>query len=85
MTKAGSRELILDILFEILERGGYSHVVLRQALEKYQYLEKQERAFITRVAEGTLEYRLTIDLVLDECSGVPVRKMKPMILSLIHI
>mgnify|MGYP007105528624 FL=1 len=43
MTKAGSRELILDILFEILERGGYSHVVLGQALEKYQYLEKQER------------------------------------------
>ena len=85
MTKAGSRELILDILFEILERGGYSHVVLGQALEKYQYLEKQERAFITRVVEGTLEYRMTIDLVLDECSGVPVRKMKPMIRTLLRM
>lgn len=42
MTKpTQSRELILDILMEILEKGGYSHVVLRQALEKYQYLENR--------------------------------------------
>lgn len=42
MTKpTQSRELILDILMEILEKGGYSHVVLRQALEKYQYLESR--------------------------------------------
>ena len=61
-----SREIILDILIEILEQGSYSHVVLRQALEKYQYLEKQERAFITRVSEGTVEYCLTIDAVLDQ-------------------
>ena len=45
------RELILDILLEILEYGGYSHVVLKKALDKHQYLEKQNRAFITRVAE----------------------------------
>ena len=44
------RELILDILLEILEYGGYSHVVLKKALDKHQYLEKQNRAFITRVA-----------------------------------
>ena len=45
------RELILDILLEILEYGGYSHVVLKKALYKHQYLEKQNRAFITIVAE----------------------------------
>ena len=38
------RELILDILMEILENGGYSHVVLKKALDKHQYLEKQNRA-----------------------------------------
>ena len=53
------RELILDILMEILENGGYSHVVLKKALDKHQYLEKQSRAFITRVTEGTIEYLLT--------------------------
>lgn len=79
------REVVLDILLEILERGGYSHVVLRQALEKYQYLEKQERAFITRTVEGTLEYLLAIDAILDRCSKVKVKKMKPVIRTLLRM
>lgn len=86
MTKpTESRELILDILTEILEKGGYSHVVLRQALEKYQYLEKQDRAFITRVVEGTIEYRLTIDAILNQCSKTPVEKMKPVIRTILRM
>lgn len=86
MTKpTTSREIILDVLLEVLERGGYSHAVLRQALEKYQYLEKQDRAFITRVAEGTIEYKLTIDAVLDQCSKVKVSKMKPVIRTILRM
>lgn len=80
-----SRELILDILMEILEKGSYSHVVLRQALSKYQYLEKQDRAFITRVVEGTIEYRLTIDAILNRCSKTPVEKMKPVIRTILRM
>ncbi len=86
MTKTtDSREIILDILLEILERGGYSHVILRQALEKYQYLEKQERAFITRVTEGTIEYKITIDAALNQCSRVKVSKMKPVIRTVLRM
>lgn len=80
-----SREIILDILLEVLERGAQSHRVLRQALDKYQYLEKQDRALITRVAEGTIEYRLTIDAVLKQCSSVPVKKMKPVIRTILRM
>ena len=50
--KANSRELALDVLLEILEKGRMSHVILNQALSKYQYLEKQDRAFVTRLVEG---------------------------------
>lgn len=86
MTKpTESRGIALDILLEILEKGGYSHVILRQALEKYQYLEKQDRAFITRVVEGTIEYKLTIDAMLDQCSKVKVEKMKPLIRTLLRM
>lgn len=59
-----SREIALDILMEILERDGLSHQVLRQALSKYQYLDKAERSFITRLSEGTVEYLPQIDHVL---------------------
>ena len=48
-----SREMILEILLEI-EEGEHSHVAIRNALSKYQFLPKQDRAFITRVCEGTL-------------------------------
>ena len=47
------REVVLEILMEITENGAYSHKILGDVLSKYQYLEKRERAFITRVVEGT--------------------------------
>ena len=47
------REIVLEILMEITEEEAYSHVVIRSVLEKYQYLEKRDRAFISRVSEGT--------------------------------
>lgn len=82
--KVNLRELILNILLEIDKEGQYSHLVLRNTLEKYQYLEKQERAFITRVCEGTLEYRIRLDYVLDQFSTVPAEKMKPVIRELLR-
>lgn len=86
MTKGtDSREIILDILLEILEKGNYSHVVLRQALSKYQYLEKPERAFISRIAGGTVEYKITIDGVIDSCSTTRVKKLKPVIRTILRM
>ena len=52
------REIALDVLLEVLEQGKMSHLVLGDALSKYQYLKKQDRAFITRLVEGTLSYVL---------------------------
>ncbi len=78
------RELILEILTEVTEHGGYSHIVLRETLEKYQYLDKRERAFITRVTEGTLEHMLELDYILDQFSKVSTKKMKPVIRNILR-
>lgn len=86
MTKSpDGREMILDILMEILEKDGYSHVIVNQALSKYQYLEKPERAFISRVTAGTLEYLIQIDYILNQYSNVKVNKMKPLIRNLMRM
>ena len=53
-------------------------------LSKYQYLEKRERAFITRVTEGTLEHMIEIDYILDQFSKVKVKKMKPVIRGILR-
>ena len=79
------REIALGILMEVTENGMYSHIILRDVLGKYQYLPKRERAFITRVTEGTLEHMIEIDYILDHVSKVKVKKMKPVIRNILRI
>ena len=85
MTKpVNEREIVLEVLLEITEKGQFSHIILRDVLWKYQYLEKRERAFITRVTEGTLEHMIEIDYILDRFSKVKVKKMKPVIRAILR-
>ena len=85
MTKSvNEREIVLAVLLEITENGQFSHIILRDVLAKYQYLEKRERAFITRVTEGTLEHMIEIDYILDQFSKTKVKKMKPVIRAILR-
>ena len=70
---------------EVNEKEQYSHLVIRDVLNKYQYLEKQERAFLTRLAEGTIEHMLEMDFVINSFSKVKVNKMKPLIRNLLRM
>ena len=86
MTKTISeREIAFATLYEITENGVYSHVILGEVLNKYQYLEKRERAFITRVVEGTLEHQIELDYILDQFSKTKTRKMKPVIRCILRM
>ncbi len=79
------REISLGMLMEITEEEAYSHTVVRETLEKYQYLEKRDRAFITRVVEGTLEHMIQMDYIIEQFSNVPVYNMKPLIRNLLRM
>ncbi len=83
--KRNIRAIALDLLIEINENGNYSHRMLRAVLEKYQYLEKRDRAFLTRLVEGTLERMVELDALLNTCSQVPVVRMKPLIRNLLRM
>ncbi len=85
MTKSvNPRELIVDMLIEITKNGEYSHVVIGQTLEKYQYLSKADRAFLKKVTNGTIEQMIYIDYILNHYSKVKVNKMKPMIRAILR-
>lgn len=84
-TNTNIRELVLDILIEVNEKDQYSHLVIRSVLDKYQYLDKKERAFLTRLAEGTIEHQIEMDYMIDSFSKVKVRKMKPLIRNLLRM
>ncbi len=80
-----TREIILDTLLS-LERGEeFSHRLLKSVLDKYNYLDSRDKAFIKRVTEGTLERQLELDYYLNHVSSVPVRKMKPLIRCLLRM
>lgn len=85
MTKSiNPRELVLSILLEVTKEEEYSHIAIRNTLEKYQYLDKQDRAFITRISEGTIENMIFLDYIIDQFSKVKVKKMKPVIQNILR-
>ena len=79
------RQIVLEVLTLIIKEGKFCHVVLGNVLDKYQYLEKRERAFITRVTEGTLEHMTEIDYIINQFSKVKVNKMKPVIRNILRM
>ncbi len=79
------RELAVNMLLEITEKESYSHLVMRDVLDKYDYLPGRDKAFLKRVTEGTLERRIQIDYILDQFSRVPAASMKPFIRNLLRL
>ncbi len=71
-----TREIVYDMLLETFREHTPSHILLSQTLSKYQYLDKKERAFISRLYRGTLEYQIFLDAVIGQFSSVKVNKIK---------
>ena len=80
-----TREIVLDMLLSIERSEEYSHKLMKAVLDKYDYLDAQEKAFMKRLAEGTIERKIELDYVLEQFSSVPVKKMKPLIRCLMRM
>lgn len=79
-----TRDIIQSVLMDVNKNGRYCHIALHRALEEHQYLSKRDRAFITRVCEGTIERMIEIDYIIDQFSTVPVARMKPVIRNIMR-
>lgn len=79
------REIVLGILIEVLENNQYSTGIIGSTLEKYQYLEKKERAFLSRLSEGCIERMLELDYIINQFSKIKVKKMKPVIRNILRM
>ncbi len=88
------RELALDLLLEMEKADGMSanaqalpqgSLLLRSVLDKYDYMEQRDKAFLKRLTEGVTERRIQLDYVLDLFSKTPVPKMKPVIRALLRM
>lgn len=79
------RGLAMQAIIMVLEEKKTSSEVLRGVLDKYQYLPKQERAFFTRLCEGTMERAIELDYVIDQFSKIKTKKMKPVIRTILRM
>ena len=85
MSKENLRALSLDVIMEVLEKQGFSNHVLNAVLSKYQYLEKQERSFISRLSLGTIEKACLLDEIINSYSKTKVKKQKPVIRNILRL
>ena len=79
------RALTLDLLLEAERGTEYESRILKDMLEKYDYLDGRDKAFFKRLSDGVTERRLQLDYVLEQFSSVPVRKMKPLIRCILRM
>ncbi len=82
---ANIRELVLSILMEYDRDGKKKPSLLKDSLEKYDYLETRDKAFIKRVVEGCLERQTQIDYIIDQFSKTKTPKMQPLIRNIIRM
>ena len=79
------RLIILEALLLIEKEEAAASVIIKEVLDKYDYLDKQERSFLKRVLEGTIEYRIGLDYIIDLKSSVKTAKMKPVIRQIMRM
>lgn len=80
-----TRDIALTILTDIDVNKTFSSDALEAGLRKIQFDEKRDRAFITRLVEGTTEYRLQIDEIIKHLTTTKLNKMKPAIRNILRM
>lgn len=83
--RSDPREIALSVLLAVTRDGIYCHLALASALERHQALEKQERSFLTRLCEGTLERLIEMDYILNQFSKTKTKHMKPVIRCILQM
>ncbi len=78
------RSLVADILLAVDRDGEFSHIAIRNTLDKYRWLPRRDRAFIKRVSEGSIERQIELDYIIDSFSKIKVYKMKPVIRAILR-
>lgn len=79
------RELALETLTDVDRERKTASEAMNITLRNYQYMNKQERSFYTRLCNGTLENRIQLDYKLNHVSKTPVHKCKPYIRNILRM
>ena len=79
------RLIILETLLLLDDPEMPSGKTIKQVLDKYSHLKKQERSFIKRILEGCLERRIELDYIINCFSKTKTNRMKPVIRAILRM
>lgn len=85
-----TRTIVLEILMELLPEKEMAapvkdNLLIRDVLNKYDYMDARDKSFIKRLAEGCVEQKITLDYVIGRYSRTGIGKMKPVILNILRM
>ncbi len=83
--KVDIRAMALDILLQLRSTESKSHVILKNTLDKYDYLPPMDKNFLKRLVDGTIEYRMKEDYIIACFSKTPINKLKPVIHEILRM
>ena len=86
MGKTGEREAVLEILTGIREQGTYSHIAVKEMLDRCERegMDRRQRAFVKRMTEGVIERRIELDDVLRRYTKKGAR-IRPVIRDILRM
>lgn len=64
MTDKNVRFVALNILDQVLAEGGYSNLLINEAI-KDDLVEEKDRALLTEIVYGTLQHKLTLEYYIE--------------------
>ena len=86
MSKTGEREAVLEILTGIREQGTYSHIAVKDMLDRCERegMDRRQRAFVKRLTEGVIERRIELDDIVRRYTKKGVR-IRPIIRDILRM
>ncbi len=79
-----ARETALKALVNIIEKKGYSNLVLDDYL-KDKALKPLDRAFVSEIVYGTIRFLKKIDFLISHFSKVRLKKISPWIMNILRM
>lgn len=80
-----TRKIVLDMLVEMRTGEVKSNLLLRNVLNKYDYLDNRDKAFIKKLFIGCVQYQIALDSIINKYAKTKNGKIKPVVRDILRM
>ena len=84
MTKWTSREMALQVIYQVNEEQAYANLALDKMMAKEPGMDSRDKGLATELVYGSIKYRGRLDWVLNHYAKPKVSKMDPWIRNILR-